>query len=187
MRGVMPTNLECMADLSSVGPILAAIRQYSDAYCLLQSFQDSSGLIPPGDQKTGCIGEFFVYLYLSSKHPRATLTFAGHSNKGWDIEMIEGTHRRRIQTKTVSAFSKTRRISPISRGWDELFLVYLGRDLMPAGFWILTDPSIVPDQGQLKHCSAPDPTGRFAGTGAVAFGSNRIAELRQFIDRFVAA
>jgi hypothetical protein len=166
-----------MANPNNVAEVIEAIRDYARAYARLQALQDPTGLIPPGDQKTGCIGEFFVYLYLKSKHPDQTIRFAGHSNKGWDLEVGQHGRERRIQTKTVSAYSKTRRLSPISAGWHELFIVYLSRDLLPEGFWIVTDPGIVPGSGVLRHCSSPHPTGRHAGTAAIPFGKNRIDEL----------
>jgi hypothetical protein len=176
-----------MSDLSAAPDILAAIHKYADAYAGLQQLQESSGLIPRGDQKTGCIGEFFVYLYLSGKYPGQPLRHAGHSNKGWDIEMgVQGCEKR-IQTKTVSAYSTSRRLSPISPGWHELFVVYLGMNLLPEGFWIVTDTTIVPESGILKHCSSPHPGGRHAGTAAVPFGENRIEELSRFVRQFIAA
>lgn len=167
-----------MANRNPVPEVIDAIRDYARAYARLQALQDRAEMIPPGDQKTGCIGEFFVYLYLKNKHPGQALRFAGHSNKGWDLELGQHGSERRIQTKTVSAYSKTRRLSPISAGWHELFIIYLDRGLLPEGFWIVTDPGIISSSGVLRHCSSPHPSGRHAGTAAIPFGKNRIDELK---------
>ena len=173
-----------MANSTAVPEVLDAIREYAKAYARLQALQDRADMIPPGDQKTGCIGEFFVYLYLKNKHPNQAIRFAGHSNKGWDLELGQDGKERRIQTKTVSAYSKTRRLSPISTGWHELFVVYLGRDLLPEGFWIVTDLKIIPKAGVLRHCSSPHPGGQHAGTAAIPFGKNRVNELKAAVAKF---
>lgn len=173
-----------MANPSDAPEVLDAIRDYAKAYARLQVLQDRGHMIPPGDQKTGCIGEFFVYLYLHSKHPDQAIRFAGHSNKGWDVELGQHGKERRIQTKTVSAYSKTRRLSPISPGWHELFIVYLNQDLFPEGFWIVTDPGIIPSSGVLRHCSSPHPNGRHAGAALIPFGKNRIEELKAAVATF---
>lgn len=99
------------------------------------------------------------------------------NHRGWDIELGQPGKERRIQAKTVSAYSKTRRLSPISEGWHELFVVYLGRDLLLEGLWIVTDSGIVPKSGTLRHCSSPHPNGRHAGSASIPFGENRIDEL----------
>jgi hypothetical protein len=173
-----------MANSNAVPEVLEAIGDYARAYARLQELQDQRDMIPPGDQKTGCIGEFFVYLYLKSTHPGEAIRFAGHSNKGWDIEIGQAGKERHIQAKTVSAYSKTRRLSPISAGWDQLFIVYLGRDLLPEGFWIVTDSAIIPAAGVLRHSSAPDPNGRHVGTATIPFGKNRVDELTAALKAF---
>ncbi len=42
-----------------------AIKNYAKAYQALQYWQDNHPAIPGGDQKTGSIGEYYAYLYLS--------------------------------------------------------------------------------------------------------------------------
>jgi hypothetical protein len=42
--------------------ILSAIDSYVSAYTTLQYLHENSTLITEGDQKTGCIGEFYAYL-----------------------------------------------------------------------------------------------------------------------------
>jgi len=166
-----------------------AIDRYAKAYSDLQQLQEAAeNLIPIGDQKTGCIGEFYVRLYLLSRFPDFKIRFGGHSQGGWDIEVtLPSGHPFRIQVKTVSAYSTTRRISPIGPGWDELLIVYLDATLRPAGFWIITDKSIVPTGNALKHCCSPRPGSTTSGSAAIPFGPNRISELLEAVNRAMAS
>src|SRR6185436_9964646 len=99
--------------VSEIQGIQKAIAVYAVAYAQLQWWQEHhSQLIPPGDQKTGCIGEFYVYLYLASKYPDFSVTYAPPNNKAWDIVVSLPDRALHIQTKTFSAYSRTRRLSP---------------------------------------------------------------------------
>ncbi|GMO36215.1 MAG: hypothetical protein Ta2B_16310 [Termitinemataceae bacterium] len=89
-----------------------------------------------GDQKTGIIGESFVYEYFKRNNMQ-DITFGGASEKGWDIEFSENNIVKKIQVKTVSIFSKTRTISPIHYGWDELYLVSLNTLFQPDNIWVV--------------------------------------------------
>lgn len=50
-----------------------AIKNYAKAYDSLQHWQDTHHAIPGGDQKTGSIGEYYAYLYLSTIYPGANI------------------------------------------------------------------------------------------------------------------
>lgn len=165
----------------SAGPppheIQAVIARYAEAYAALQQVQEQSPLIPMGDQKTGAIAEFYARLYLGHRYPDARIAFGGHSESGWDLDLRRsGGMGFRIQVKGVSAFSTTRRISPIHLGWDQLYLVFLGRDFVPRGFWIVEDNAIMA-AGPLRHCCSPDPLRSHGGSKKLKLGANRIAEL----------
>lgn len=167
--------------MKKLNDILQSVSRYAEAYAEIQSIQEESPLIPEGDQKTGCIGELYGYLYLAHVNPDATLTYGSHSEKGWDIKYEINGRSRRIQIKTVSAFSKTRTISPIHHGWHELFIIYLDRNLAPTGFWIIADTAIVADGEVRKGCKCRDPDKVGTGSPTLPFGDNRIAELREAI------
>ncbi len=164
---------------TNASTIQIAIDRYAIAYSELQDLQVSTDLIPIGDQKTGCIGEFYVRLYLGSRFPTAKIHFGGHSQGGWDIEIVDGHQVRRIQVKTVSAHSTTRRISPIGSGWDQLFIIYLDKRLRPAGLWIITDNSIVAVGNRLMHCCCPSPGTKATGSASIPFGPDRVGELEE--------
>ena len=99
------------------------IWSYAKAYGALQEYKENSSLISIGDQKTGCIGEFYVHIFLQDRFSKATLTYGNHSQQGWDIKITKPNKTViKVQVKTVSAYSKTRGISPIHHGWNELHL-----------------------------------------------------------------
>ena len=168
--------------MNQVRQILEAIRQYAEAYNQLEVIQKTmSGWLPIGDQKTGVIGEFYTEIYLESVYPNAEITFGNTSQQGWDLEVEAVPKCIRVQVKTVSEYSNTRRISPIHSGWDRLFLVYLDRKLFPAGFWEITDANIVPAHGALKHRTMPKPDDPSSGSMEFTSREDRLPELLQAI------
>ncbi len=167
--------------------ILKSIEKYALSYEELQGWQEKSEMIPIGDQKTGCIGEFYAYLYLSEKFPTYKISYAGHSEKGWDIEIKSNLLTERIQVKTVSAYSTTRVISPIHYGWNRLFIFYLDKSFKPLGFWIIKDVSIVEKNGVLKSRKCRKPDNLNSGSKDIPFGQNRVKELVVAIDSAISA
>lgn len=165
--------------MGEVQNILEAIATYANAYAGLQKWQENSGLIPRGDQKTGCIGEFYVRLYLRAGYPGATFKYGSLSEKGWDVEVSFLGRLWRIQVKAVSAFAVNRRLSPIHHGWQELYVLYLDKDFQPRGFWIVEEPMIVPADGPLKDCVCPILDKPGSGSKNIAFGPNRIEEFNR--------
>ncbi|MCB1231982.1 MAG: hypothetical protein KDN19_17060 [Verrucomicrobiae bacterium] len=167
----------------SVSEIFAVIRQYADAYSAIQSIQETSPMIPGGDQKTGSVGEFYSFLFLSHKFPDAKLEFGNHSQKAWDIKVSFPSNRmERVQVKTVSAFSKTRIISPIHHGWTQLHVLFLNRKLQPTGFWVIDDSDFVTAGKVRSGCRCRDPEKPGTGSPAIPFGPNRIDELNAAIN-----
>ncbi|MGX9522863.1 hypothetical protein ACWX0P_29480 [Vibrio mediterranei] len=158
--------------------IKCAIKQYAEAYERLQVLQETEPSIPEGDQKTGSIGEFYSYRYLSSIFPNRKLTYGSHSEKGWDIH-VSGIDLK-VQVKTVSAYSKTRTISPLHKDWDVLHIIYVNKALQPEGFWIIEDNRFFGDKSLLssKKCRHPTNTKQL-GSKDIPFGKNRIDELLQ--------
>lgn len=162
--------------------IRRAIKTYASAYKDLQKLQESSShSIPEGDQKTGCIGEFYAYQYLRKFHPEEEVKYGDHNQKGWDIRIGQ---KYRVQVKTVSAYSKKRGMSPLHEGWDKLYVIYLDCLFKPKGFWIVDySPSIFEDiQTPLKGLVCPGPGNKPTGSKAICFGEDRVEELRRVLD-----
>ncbi len=156
--------------------ILSAISKYATAYENLHRLQDTLAWIPGGDQKTGCIGEYYAFLYLLQRWGEDRLSYGSHSEKGWDIR-IAGDPPTLVQVKTVSAFSKTRTISPIHQGWDELYIIYLSREMEPEGFWIIEDKDIFNGQETISSAKCRKPTSPATGSKSIPFGQNRVDDL----------
>lgn len=161
--------------------IQSAISQYAQAYDRLQKLQDSLPWIPGGDQKTGCIGEYYAYLYLLSLYDETQLSFGGHSEKGWDIEIAKNPIVR-IQVKTVSAFSKTKTISPIHKGWDELYIIYLSKNFTPEGFWVIKDNDIFGTKNKITSAKCRVPDHPRTGSAIIPFGENKVSVLRAAVE-----
>jgi hypothetical protein len=123
--------------MDKITEIFKAIREYAEVYSTFEKLQkETSSLLPKhGDQKTGIIGEFYVYQYLRDKRD---LKYSEHGN-AWDIEYTDEKTNKivKIQVKTaLTGFSKTNTLSPIKKGWDFIYLVSLNKKFMPNGFWI---------------------------------------------------
>jgi hypothetical protein len=128
--------------MSNFDIFIDTVKKYAEAYRQIEEIQknESFDFVPEiGDQKTGVIGEAFIFEYLKRQgHPN--LEFGGHSQKAWDIKYPFGmapNNEVLVQVKTVSAFSKTKRISPIHFAPDycELYLVSLNKQLIPNNVW----------------------------------------------------
>jgi len=121
---------------------IEVVKKYAEAYRDFEEIQkapDFDFVPETGDQKTGIIGEAFIFEYLKRQgHPG--LEFGNHSQKGWDIKYPFGLVPNGVvlvQVKTVSAFSKTRKLSPIhfAPEYCELYLVSLNELLIPDNVW----------------------------------------------------
>jgi hypothetical protein len=173
--------------MSAIQEILSTIDHYASAYRDLQNLQEMhTDLLPVGDQKTGVIGEFYAVLYLRALYPDAHISFSENpSQNGWDIQVRISDHPNvsKVQVKTVSAYSSTRTISPISPGWDELYLLFLGNNLKPIGFWQVKGDAFL--RGSTRSgLKMRNPDKNSPGSSDIPFGENRIVELTQAIDRF---
>jgi hypothetical protein len=161
--------------------ILAGIRSYASAYAAFQALQDAHpDLMAVGDQKTGVVGEYYSLLYARSLYPHAKVAYAPDpSQAGWDIEVDLGleTPSVKIQVKTVSAYSRSRAITPISPGWDHLYLLYLSRGLEPEGFWIVETANIFKGKSSLTGLSMRRPDFPDSGSQCIPWGKNRVKQL----------
>ncbi len=120
---------------------IETVKKYAEAYGDFEKIQKSSDFdfIPIGDQKTGVIGEAFIFEYLK-RQGYQDLEFGNAAQKAWDIKYSFGlapNEKVLVQIKTVSAFSKTKRVSPIHFAEDycELYLVSLNKNLLPDNIW----------------------------------------------------
>ncbi|MDY4833139.1 MAG: hypothetical protein SO161_11535 [Treponema sp.] len=100
------------------------VEKYANAYADFESIQkpgkDRIDFVPEkGDQKTGVIGEAYIFKYLTEKGCK-NLEFGDPSQKSWDIKYTEEGKEKTVQVKTVSEFSECQIISEIIPGFDIL-------------------------------------------------------------------
>ena len=165
--------------------IRKAIFSYAKAYEELQQLQETTPWIPAGDQKTGSIGEYYAFVYLLSQFNEDALSFGGHSEKGWDSEIVQSPSCR-VQVKTVSAFLSSRIISPIHRGWDELFIIFLRKRFEPEGFWIVRDQSIFGNRDKIQGAKCQVPGNPNTGSAIIPFGEDQVGALRSALDKVIS-
>ena len=86
------------------------VDKYAKAYADFEKIQKDEknriSFVPEkGDQKTGIIGEAYIFKYLTEKGCK-NLEFGDPSQKSWDIKYIEEGEEKTVQVKTVSEFSE---------------------------------------------------------------------------------
>jgi len=121
---------------------IEVVKKYAEAYNDFEKIQkcpDFDFVPKVGDQKTGVIGEAFIFEYLK-RQGQLNLEFGNTVQEGWDIKYSSKSNPNKVifvQVKTVSEFSKTRRVSPLHLSSDnyELYLVSLNKDLIPDNIW----------------------------------------------------
>jgi hypothetical protein len=130
-----------MTKSKNFGDFMKAVAQYAEAYNGLEEIQrnDAFDYVPIGDQKTGVIGEAFIFEYLKRKEC-LNLEFGSAAQKAWDIKYRDTSNKEFfVQVKTVSAFAKFKRISPIHlvpiSDCCVLYLVSLTKQLIPDNIW----------------------------------------------------
>ena len=103
------------------------VDKYAKAYADFEKIQKIISFVPEkGDQKTGIIGEAYIFKYLTEKGCK-NLEFGDPSQKSWDIKYTEEGKETTIQVKTVSGFSEKKIISHILPGFKILYLVKLNK------------------------------------------------------------
>ena len=132
------------------------VEKYANAYADFESIQkpgkDRIDFVPEkGDQKTGVIGEAYIYKYLKEKGCK-NLEFGDPSQKSWDIKYTEEGKEKTVQVKTVSEFSEKKIISHILPGFKILYLVKLNKNLLPEKVLKVTTEGDWPD---IRHKAFP--------------------------------
>ena len=134
------------------------VAKYAKAYSDFEDMQKQTSFVPEkGDQKTGIIGEAYVFKYLTEQKC-AEVKFGNASQSAWDIQYkkdINDKEYTKVQVKTVSEFSDKLIISPIHPGFDILYLVKLNRSFFPEKILKVTPCKDWPNQ-EIKGKKYPD-------------------------------
>jgi len=178
-------DYQYLSNNKSVQDMLLTISEYAAVYRKLELLQrDQRTFIQVGDQKTGVFGEFYAYLFTKEKYKDKSIILAQPSEKAWDIKVTDKNTDIKIQVKTVSAYSMTRTISPIHKGWDVLYLISLDESFLPNGFWIHTDKSIMNNISELKGKKMQNPYKSVNEQSALDFKENKVGELLAVIKKY---
>ncbi|MDR3302401.1 MAG: hypothetical protein LBT01_07740 [Spirochaetaceae bacterium] len=125
-----------MTKSKNFGEFMKAVERYAEAYNVLEEMQrnDAFDYVPIGDQKTGVIGEAFIFEYLK-RQGRTNLVFGNPAQKLWDMKYSAPNGEILVQVKTASAFAKFKKFSQIHLTPNELYLVSLNKQLIPDNLW----------------------------------------------------
>jgi len=169
---------------NQISEIFRIIEEYAKAYSKLEHLQklQDSEFPKHGDQKTGIIGEFYIYQFLKG---HKELKYAAHGEP-WDIEYVDDSGNQiKIQVKTVlTGFSKTNTLSPIKKGWDYIYLLALDKNFHPIGFWINKyDEKLFNGREVIPSARIKDPSNiRSEGSKIFDFTNNLFKELLKKLD-----
>lgn len=168
--------------------IFDAITTYATAYCRLEELQQRrTADIPIGDQKTGAIAEFYARIYARYRFHDGRFEFGSVVQPGWDIKVTWRQRVIKVQVKTVSAHSKTSRVSPIHPGWNELWLMRLDRSLQPVAFWIIEAGQVSWAGEVLRNRTMPRLTDPSFGSPELRGATDRTKQLAEAIGQCSAA
>ncbi|EGQ7810935.1 hypothetical protein I6Y99_005004 [Vibrio parahaemolyticus] len=118
-----------------------AIDGYADAYLKLwKAVQTESNHFPCGTISSGLIAEFYAKKYLEQKYPNAQIVFGSANEKSWDIKVTEQGKDILIQVKSTSGYSKSRKLSALKKGFDQLIVITLACDFFLARLSCLKTP-----------------------------------------------
>jgi len=119
------------------------------------------------------------------------------SEHGWDLKLAEKKTEKihqLIQVKTVSAFSTTRRMSPLHNPeirpanapenwnpWSALWLIFLDKKLRPTGFWRMNASEVeFNGKSSLRQCTMREPNKKTGGSNCFKWPENEIELYRQY-------
>lgn len=132
------------------------VKNYAKAYSAFEEIQKGEkriNFVPKkGDQKTGVIGEAYIYKYLTDQG-YAIVKFGNASQEAWDIQCKRNKNDKKfikIQVKTI-AYGEI--ISHIRPGFDILYLVKLDESFFPTKILKVTTTGDWPD---IKHKKFPE-------------------------------
>ncbi|MEQ8685545.1 MAG: hypothetical protein RIE86_09635 [Imperialibacter sp.] len=174
--------------------IRSLIKKYAEVYGKFEALQDKDRkLLPGGDQKTGVIAEYYAKCYIEySNHVVAEYASQGSP---FDISYTSSSGQTiRVQVKAVSAHSKTRIIAPLrlfdaegTKTFDDLYLVELGSNFLPVGFYInsfetIQNRALDPSRKRIQGSKMIDSTDqKKPGSSFFDFSENKVEELLRAI------
>ncbi|MDP2488756.1 hypothetical protein Q8W38_05400 [Vibrio splendidus] len=116
----------------SMTEVEKALGEYAKGYNSLWSIvnkQDSE--FPSGSISPGSIAEYFAKKYLETKFPDCKVEYGKANERSWDIRVSSNNIDIRYQVKSNSLFNKSRTLSKLVKGFDQLIVISLDCDFFP--------------------------------------------------------
>jgi len=136
-----------------------AINRYGEAYCKLwEQVRDNPNEFPSGVVSSGTIAEYWVKKYLEWKYNNSNVSFGLPTQKSWDIKVTYKDGKEVLyQVKSVSLFNKSRKLSPLVKGFDKLIVISLDCDFFPFQAYVFQDASVLNGEHNVQALVVPDP------------------------------
>lgn len=110
----------------------AALNEYTKGYnSLWEVVNKHDGLFPSGSISSGTIAEFYAKTYLETKFPNCKVEYGSATERAWDIRVSSNNIDIRYQVKSNSLFSKSRRLSKLVKGFDQLIVISMDCSFFP--------------------------------------------------------
>jgi len=134
-----------------------ALSAYGKASELLWvQVQENPNDFPSGAVTSGTIAEYFVKKYLEVKYSDHEVSFGGSNEKAWDIKVSKQNEKDILfQVKSTSRYSKSRRLSPLVKGFDQLIVVVLDYDFFPLKAFLFNDSTVFFGKTRITTLTAP--------------------------------
>lgn len=130
-----------MVDISDIDKALDA---FGNAYELLwEQVQANPEQFPSCALTSGTIAEYFAKKYLEEKYIDCLVVFGSSTEKAWDIKVCKKNGKDILfQVKSTSRYSKSRLLSPLVKGFDQLIVITLDYDFFPLQAFLFENASI---------------------------------------------
>jgi len=143
-----------MVEISDIDKALDA---YGKGYELLwEQVQKNPEQFPSCSLTTGIIAEYFAKKYLEEKYSDCSVVFGSSTEKAWDI-MVRDENGKDVlfQVKSTSRYSKSRSVSPLVKGFDQLIVITLDYDFFPLQAFLFEDSALFFGKTKVKSLTVP--------------------------------
>lgn len=139
--------------------IYTAIDDYAKSYLQLwRIIREENNHFPTCSISSGSIAEFYAKIYLEEKYPNSDVVFGASNEKAWDIKVTtEFEDEILFQVKSTSDYSKSRKVSPLTKGFDQLIVITLACDFFPCQAFLFTDPKVLFKNSSMPNLTVPNP------------------------------
>lgn len=141
--------------------------EYARAYSeLWKQVQLNQSEFPGAVISCGTVGEYYSRIYLRHRFPESAIRFGAPNERGWDIEVSASSESRiRFQVKVISTCRKTRVISALVTGFDQLIILCLDGMLFPIKAFLFEDSTVFRSPTRIRTLTVPDSTKARSGSG----------------------